>query len=102
MFCQLGAVSGRRVIATSDNVQYHRSKLHLAWRDQQAPQISLDFLPPYSLELNPIEPGWKLTRRQCLQNRYVGFLDEVVFAVENQIRRLDKTLRYPAALCAST
>jgi hypothetical protein len=42
------------------------------------------FLPPYSPELNPIERVWKLTRRLCLHNRYFGFLESVVEAVEQQ------------------
>ncbi len=49
-----------------------------------APQFGLDFLPPYSPDLNPIERVWKLTRRLCLHNRYFGFLDGVVAAVEDQ------------------
>src|SRR6516225_4683796 len=56
---------GRRIILISDNAPYHRSRLHLAWRQQQQPQFALDFLPPYSPELNPIERVWKLTRRLC-------------------------------------
>src|SRR5579863_9016033 len=38
---------GRLVILISDNAPYHRSRLHLAWRQQQQPQFALDFLPPY-------------------------------------------------------
>jgi hypothetical protein len=64
------AERGHRIVAISDNAQYHRSRLHLGWREQQAPHFSLDFLPPYSPELNPIERVWKLTRRLCLHNRY--------------------------------
>ena len=39
---------------------------------------------PISPELNPIERVRKLTRRLCLHNRYFGFLDGVVSAVEEQ------------------
>jgi transposase len=84
------ASPGRQVIAISDNAQYHRSKLHRQCRDQQAPQFGLDFLPPYSPELNPIERVWKLTRRLCLHNRYFGFLDSVVEAVEEQFSEWTK------------
>ena len=84
MFREASEVAGRRVLAISDNAQYHRSRLHLDWRQQQAPHFALDFLPPYSPELNPIERVWKLTRRLCLHNRYFGFLDSVVTAVESQ------------------
>jgi hypothetical protein len=52
-FQEASAWPGRRVAAISDNASYHRSKLHRAWRDQQAGSFGLDFLPPYSPELNP-------------------------------------------------
>jgi transposase len=102
MFREASAVSGRRVLAISDNAQYHRSKLHLPWRDQQAPQFRLDFLPPYSPELNPIERVWKLTRRLCLHNRYFGFLDGVVSAVEGQFAEWTKPNDILRRLCAIT
>ena len=92
---------GRRVILISDNAPYHRSRLHLAWRQQQQPQFALDFLPPYSPELNPIERVWKLTRRLCLHNRYFAFLDSVAEAVEGQLANWlepNETLR---RLCAN-
>ena len=60
----------------------------------------LDYLPPYSPELNPIERVWKLTRRLCVHNRYFQELKEVVSAVENQFqpwRGPNETLR---RLCA--
>jgi transposase len=75
-------------MAISDNAQYHRSKLHREWRGQQAPQFALDFLPPYSPDLNPIERVWKLTRRLCLHNRYFGL--RVVSAVEGQFAEWNK------------
>jgi transposase len=78
------AGEGRRVVAISDNAQYHRSRLHGEWRKSQEPAFALEFLPPYSPELNPIERVWKLTRRLCLHNRYFGFLDSVIEAVESQ------------------
>jgi transposase len=62
----------------------------------------LDYLPPYSPELNPIERVWKLTRRQCLHNRYFPVLEEVVAVVEAQFenwRNGNETLR---RLCAIT
>jgi transposase len=92
----------RRIVAISDNAQYHRSRLHLDWRHQQAPHFGLDFLPPYSPELNPIERVWKLTRRLCLHNRYFAFLDSVAEAVEGRFTQWinpNETLRH---LCAIT
>lgn len=78
----------------------HSSRQHLTWRLQQAAQFALDFLPPCSPELNPIERVWKLSRRLCFHNRYFGFLDSVVDAVETQFvdwARPNEVLR---SLCA--
>ena len=83
-FRETSVADGQRVIVISDNARYHHAKIHLEWRDAQAPHFGLDFLPPYSPELNPIERVWKLTRRLGLHNRYFGFLESVAEAVEIQ------------------
>jgi len=81
---QKGKVPGRRIVAISDNAKYHHARIHLPWRTDVAHQLQLHFLPPYSPELNPIERVWKLTRRNCLHNRYFAHLQEVIEAVEGQ------------------
>ena len=97
---EASAVHGRRVVIISDNARYHRSRLHLAWREQQMPAFALDFLPPYSPELNPIERVWKLSRRLCLHNRYFGFLETVIEAVENKFTDWQKPNDTLRRLCA--
>ena len=92
----------RRIMTISDNAGYHHSRLHKPWRDQQAPGFALDFLPPYSPELNPIERVWKLTRRLCLHNRYFGLLDGVIAAVEDQFSEWTKPNETLRRLCAIT
>jgi len=79
---QSSSRSGRRAIVIIDNARYHHAKLHADWRSQQAPEFTLDFLPPYSPDLNPIERLWKLTRKLCLHNRYFPTLEDVVQSVE--------------------
>ena len=92
----------RRVVVITDNARYHHARLHRDWREQYADRFELDYLPPYSPDLNPIERVWKLTRRQCLHNRYFPLLSEIVDSVEtqfNQWLRGNMTLR---RLCAIT
>ncbi len=94
--------TGRRVVVITDNARYHHARLHKEWRATHVEDFVLDYLPPYSPELNPIERVWKLTRRQCLHNRYFPILEEVVAAVEKQFdnwRNGNETLR---RLCAIT
>ena len=102
VFREVSVVPGRRVLAISDNAQSHRSKLHVEWRGQHVSQLGLDFLPPYSRDLNPIQRVWKLTRRLCLHNRYFGLLDGVVAAVEDRFAEWTKPNDSLRRLCAIT
>ena len=52
--------SGRRVVLIADNARYHHGLLHKEWRQNCSDRFSIEFLPPYSPELNPIERVWKL------------------------------------------
>jgi transposase len=100
VFRQASCHPNRRVVVISDNAPYHKAVAHRAWREQHAAEFTLDFLPPYSPELNPIERVWKLTRRLCLHNRYFDALDDVTTAVEDQFNNwtdANDTLR---RLCA--
>jgi len=74
--------AGRRVVVITDNAKYHHARLHKEWRDQNKGRFALDFLPPYSPDLNPIERVWKLVRRLCLHNQYFPELEKVISTVE--------------------
>jgi len=93
---------GRQIVVIADNASFHYATLHQAWRDAHVPRFTLDFLPPYSPELNPIERVWKLTRRLRLHNRYFATLDEVVSAVETQFEQWASPNGSLRRLCAIT
>lgn len=78
------ASSGKRVILISDNAKYHHALLHKEWRKAHEPRFCLDFLPPYSPDLNPIERVWKLLRRLRLHNQYFPHMDNLLTEVEAQ------------------
>jgi transposase len=79
---QTSLTRGRRVVVITDNAKYHHARFHRPWREEPAAEFVLDYLPPYSPELNPIERVWKLTRRLCLHNRYFPLLQELTTTVE--------------------
>lgn len=94
---------GRRpAVVITDNAKYHHAVLHKKWRANNAGTLRLDFLPPYSPELNPIERVWKLTRRLCLHNRYFETLQEVIESVEHQFVRWSSPNEDLRRLCAIT
>src|SRR5271157_1210453 len=83
-------------------VNAHHARLHRQWREERAAEFVLDYLPPYSPELNPIERVWKLTRRLGLHNRYFPLLQPVTTTVETEFASWagpNETLR---RLCAIT
>ena len=91
-----------RVVVIADNAKFHHATLHQPWREAHARRFALDFLPPYSPELNPIERVWKLTRRKRLHNRYFATLDEVISSVEAQFQQWASPNAALRRLCAIT
>lgn len=98
----VGSRADRKVMVIADNARYHHAKLHEPWRQLQAERFALDFLPPYSPELNPIERVWKLTRRLCLHNQYFPTLADVVSVVEKQFMSWHGSNDILRKLCAIT
>lgn len=84
---RVSANGTRRVVVITDNARYHHAKTHRSWREKHLDKFALDYLPPYSPDLNPIERVWKLTRRQCVHNRYFPKLDEVIDSIEGQFKQ---------------
>ena len=90
-FCMQPAPrEGRRVVVISDNAKYHHSFL----KEQHAAKFALDYLPPYSPELNPIERVWELTRRLCLHNRYFRLPRNPHRRRRKPVLGMNKTQRY--------
>jgi hypothetical protein len=82
--CATSTRTARQVVVITDNARYHHARLHRDWRQQEAERFRLDFLPPYSPELDPTERIWKLTRRLCVHNRYFPSLNDAALAVETE------------------
>lgn len=75
--------AGKAVVLMIDNARYHHARMHKAWREEVCSRFRLEFLPPYSPELNPIERVWRLTRRKRLHNQYFPTLESLRDAAES-------------------
>jgi transposase len=93
---------GRKMIVIMDNARWHHAKRTRPWLLQREAWFQLDYLPPYSPELNPIERVWKLTRRLCVHNRYFPQLEDLVLAVTNQLQSWHAPNKVLKKLCAIT
>jgi len=86
----------------AQNRDWKKALKALNGRQGHQDHFRLDFLPPYSPDLNPIECVWKFTPRQCLHSRYFSTLEELIKTVENRFAEWEygnSTLR---RLCALT
>ena len=93
---------GHKMILIADNARWHHAKLLAPWLDEHRHHFQLDFLPPYSPDLNPIERVWKLTRHACTHNRYFPTLQELLSAVTRQFKLWAKPNEILRKLCAIT
>jgi transposase len=59
---------GRPVILIWDGLPAHRSRVMRAFLDRQRPWLTVERLPGYAPELNPVEPIWGHLKRTELAN----------------------------------
>jgi transposase len=91
---------GRKMFVVVDNARWHHAKALTPWLNRHRKTLRLDFLPPYSPEINHIERVWKLTRRLCTHNHYFEGLEELVDTVEEQFGLWTKSNDTLRRLCA--
>ncbi len=75
---------GKKMVVLLDNAKYHHAILLQPFLQRHRHTLSLEFLPTYSPELNPIERVWKLTRKLFTHNTYFDKLEDLLHAVANQ------------------
>jgi transposase len=97
---KITARSSKKTVILLDGAPYHRAKVHKEWRDSCSKKFCLEFLPPYSPELSPIERVWKYTRRSCTHNRYFPTIEDIVAVVESQFDQWGHGSEALQRLCA--
>ena len=75
---------GKKMQIILDNARYHHARLLIQWPEDHKQSLFLDFLPPYSPKLNPIERVWKLLKKLRLDNQYFPNTNEVVKIIVRQ------------------
>ena len=88
------------MIVVVDNARWHLARALQPWLKQHSKIFRLDFLPPYSPELNHIERVWKMTRRLCTHNEYFDLLEKLIEVVEGQFHEWVKPNETLRRLCA--
>jgi transposase len=58
-----------KILLICDNARFHKAKWFTAWAQTQHAWLSLEFLPPYSPDFNPIERLWRWLKTEFIHNR---------------------------------
>src|SRR5215207_1495124 len=76
------------VILVWDNLPAHTSLAMRAWAADQHAWLTVEYLPAYAPDLNPVEGLWANLKGVELANRACGSLEELAAAAEQGIGRV--------------
>lgn len=76
-------LEGRKgILLFVDNARIHHGRLVQKFLRKHKGRIKLEFFPPYTPELNPVEPCWKPARKD-LSNRLLHTLPAAKYHLRN-------------------
>ena len=65
----------KKYVFILDNAGFHKTNVVKDMLEEQAKWIAVEYLPPYSPELNPIETCWKVTKNAVTKSQHFMDLD---------------------------
>lgn len=86
---ELPAHPERKVVLFVDNDKAHSAKPVRQLLEKHGHQIQVEWLPPYSPELNAQEEIWRHMRRRVTHNHYFEQMDALLDAVEEFHQELE-------------
>ena len=89
----------KKYVFVLDNAPYHKSSVIQEYLTELGPNIKVEFLPPYSPELNPTETCWKTLRNQVTNSTYFPTLENMQQAIEGFLDNHIFMLNLPNYLC---
>jgi putative transposase len=82
---------GKKAILIWDGLPAHKSRIMKEYLASQSSWLTVERLPGYAPDLNPVETLWGNVKGQELANRCSADLDEVEAAVHSGIQRVRKS-----------
>ena len=75
-----------RLFMVLDNASYHKPKAVMEYVESAGGDVELEFLPPYTPQLNPVETVWRDLKKR-LAGRFFRSLDELKAAITAILER---------------
>ena len=60
-----------------DNAGFHKTNIVRDTFEERKNWIAVEFIPPYSPELNPIETCWKVTKHAVTKSQHFESIDTI-------------------------
>jgi putative transposase len=73
----------KKYVFILDNAGYHKTQPIKHLLEQYSSFISVEYLPPYSPELNPIETCWKVTKNTVTKSQFFLSIEDMQDALED-------------------
>lgn len=89
----------KKYVFILDNAGFHKTQTVKNLFAQFPHQISIEFIPPYSPELNPIETCWKITKNAVTKSQYFPTINAMQNALENFWTQHTFTQNFITYLC---
>ena len=77
----------KKYVFILDNVAFHKTQPVRNLLNEYSSFISIEYLPPYSPELNPIETNWKVTKNAVTKSQYFPNINAMQEALEDFWKR---------------
>lgn len=81
-----------------DNAAWHKTKIVQKFIARYE-NIKVEFIPPYSPELNPIETSWKVTKNAVTKSQFFKTIEEMQNALEDFWQKHIFTQNFISYLC---
>ena len=72
----------KKYVLILDNAGFHKTVCIKNLLKEYSKQISVEHIPPYSPELNPIETCWKVTKNNVTKSQYFTKIEDMQNALE--------------------
>lgn len=89
----------KKYVLILDNAGWHKTDCVKSLLEEYGNWISVEYIPTYSPELNPIETCWKVTKHAVISSQYFKTIDAMQGALEKFWNKHIFTQRFITYLC---
>ena len=73
----------KKYVFILDNASFHKTNVVRGFLEEKKGWVTVEYIPPYSPELNPIETCWKVTKNAVTKSQHFKTIDSMQEVLEN-------------------